>query len=56
MSDMKKISDTSSRYYRIAIAAGVAEGVATNLRDQLREFKSYWRGARDLEAFRQQQQ
>ena len=55
LTDIKSISDTS-RYFNIAIAAGVPDGIARNLREQLREFKSQYQGARELNRLRQQQQ
>lgn len=43
--DLKAMSDPSSRLYQIAIDRGVPDGVARNLKADLKTFKPRWREA-----------
>ena len=46
--DLKGMSDPSSRIYQIGIDRGLPDGVARNLKADLKAFKPRWREAKGL--------
>lgn len=43
--DIKSIEDISSNIYRLAIDAGLPDGIIRRLRGDLTKFKELWRGS-----------